>query len=198
MKASYFLASKYSEALIKTLEDKGEIGNLEKYVEAFRKLKSVLEEDEILRDTVYSPLISPDYIVKKFAEVAEFEEKIFVQFLEVLAKKRRQNLIPLISYILYQQNLERERVVEVRLILPKNVSKNIIDRIKNAIQSKTGREIKLITEIEEEIIGGLQLYIGDKFFDYSVKGFLDNIQSAYAPTGGGDNFWELIQMNLQR
>jgi len=188
MKASYFLASKYAQAFLHTLEEKGEITRLDKYVEAFQKLKQALDSDVIFRDLVYSPLVPPKYIVSRLKDVSEFEDPIFDQFLEILVDKRRQNLIPFMSHILYQDSLEREKVVEVRVILPNEVTEKIINNIKQTIHDKTGRKIKLVTEFNEDLIGGLQLYIGDKFFDYSVKGFLDDIQSAYAPVGGGELF----------
>lgn len=188
MKASYFLASKYAQAILGTLEEKGEISRLDEYVEAFQRLKKALESSETLRDMAYSPLIPPKYIVTKLKDVSEFDDTIFIQFLEVLVGKGRQNLIPFMSHILYQESLEREKVVEVRLVLPNKVTNTIINQIKQAIHNKTGRKIKLITQFNEDLIGGLQLYIGDKFFDYSVKGFLEDIQSAYAPVGGGEIF----------
>jgi len=188
MKASYFLASKYAQALLGTLEEKGEISRLDEYVEAFQRLKKALESSESLRDMVYSPLIPPKHIVSRMKDVSEFDDTVFVQFLEVLVDKRRQNLIPFMSHILYQESLEREKVVEVRLVLPNEVSNTIINQVKQAIQNKTGRKIKLRTQFNEDLIGGLQLYIGDKFFDYSVKGFLEDIQSAYALSGGGEIF----------
>ncbi|HBT51224.1 ATP synthase F1 subunit delta [Petrotoga olearia] len=187
MKASYFLASKYAQALLNTLEKKGEISRLDEYVEAFQRLKKALDSSETLRDLVYSPLVPTKHIVTRMKEVSEFEDTIFIQFLEALVDKRRQNLIPFMSLILYQESLEREKVVEVRLILPSRTTNKVINQIKQAIHNKTGREIKLVTEFKEDLIGGLQLYIGDKFFDFSVKGFLQNIQSAYAPVGGGEN-----------
>jgi F-type H+-transporting ATPase subunit delta len=188
MKASYFLATKYAQALLGTLEEKGEISRLNEYVEAFQRLKKALESSETLRDMVYSPLIPPKYIVSRMKDVSEFDDTIFVQFLEVLVDKSRQNLIPFMSHILYLESLEREKIVEVRLVLPNEVSNTIINQVKQTIQNKTGKKIKLITQFNEDLIGGLQLYIGDKFFDYSVKGFLENIQSAYAPVSGGEIF----------
>ncbi|PNR97099.1 ATP synthase F1 subunit delta [Petrotoga sp. 9PWA.NaAc.5.4] len=188
MKASYYLASKYVYAFLEVLRESGEIENLDNFVEAFQKIVETVEKDESIRDIVYSPLLPYDYIVDKLLEISGLNNNIFRNFLRILVQKRRQQLIPLISSILHEESLELKKVVEVKIVLSKKISNELLKDIKNVIHNKTGRKIKLITEYNEEIIGGLQLYIGDKFFDYSVKGFLENIQSAYAPTAGGEFF----------
>ncbi|HOB16797.1 MAG TPA: ATP synthase F1 subunit delta [Defluviitoga sp.] len=188
MKPSYFLASKYSEALINILSQKAKINHLENYVKAFREISTIMEENESFKDVIFNPLLPVDFVVNKLVEVSDYEDEIYINFLKTLVQKKRLNLIPLITELLYRKNLELNETIEVKLILAKNVSKKVLNEIKSTLQKNTGKNIKLVVDFEEELIGGMQLYIEDKFFDYSVKGFLDNIQSAYAPTGGGEIF----------
>ncbi len=74
------MASKYAQALLDTLEERGQISRLDDYVEAFQRLKKALESSETLRDMVYSPLIPPKYIVTKLKDVSEFDDTILFNF----------------------------------------------------------------------------------------------------------------------
>jgi len=186
MKPSYFLASKYTEALINILTQKSKIDQLEKFLKAFQEISNIMEKDESYKDIIFNPLLPTDFIVKKLIDVSNFKDDIFVNFLKALVQKKRLNLIPLITELLYRKDLELNKIIEVKLILAQKVTKNILDNISSTIQKNTGKNIRLVVDYEEELIGGMQLYIGDKFFDYSVKGYLESIQSAYAPTGGGE------------
>lgn len=188
MKPSYFLASKYTEALINILTQKSKIDQLEKFLKAFQEISNIMEKDESYKDIIFNPLLPTDFVVKKLVDVSNFMDDIFVNFLKALVQKKRLNLIPLITELLYRENLELNKTIEVKLILAKKVSKKVLDEISRTIQKNTGKNIKLVVDYEEELIGGMQLYIGDNFFDYSVKGFLESIQSAYAPAGGGEIF----------
>jgi F-type H+-transporting ATPase subunit delta len=188
MKPSYFLASKYTEALINILTQKDKIDELEKFVIAFQEISKIMEDNESFRDVIFNPLLPIDFVVKKLLDVSNFDDMIFVNFLKALVQKKRLNLIPFITELLYRESLELNKTIEVKLILAKKVSKKVLDEISRTIQKNTEKNIKLVVDYEEELIGGMQLYIGDNFFDYSIRGYLDNIQSAYAPAGGGEIF----------
>jgi F-type H+-transporting ATPase subunit delta len=134
MKPSYFLASKYTEALINILTQKSKIDQLEKFLKAFQEISNIMEKDESYKDIIFNPLLPTDFVVKKLVDVSNFMDDIFVNFLKALVQKKRLNLIPLITELLYRENLELNKTVEVKLILAKKVSKKVLDEISDGIR----------------------------------------------------------------
>jgi F-type H+-transporting ATPase subunit delta len=184
MKSSYSLASRYVQAFINILEENNKINDLETYIEFIKKIVSKISSEEDFKSIIQNPLIPEKFIVDQMLHVSETEDFLLKSFLEAIVKKKRQYSLNLILKVLEQYNNERKKIVEVNLITAKSLSEDLIKNISSSVQNKTGRHIEILEEIKEDLIGGLQIFIDDKLFDYSVKGYLENIRNTYVAAGG--------------
>ncbi|SDC61121.1 ATP synthase F1 subunit delta [Geotoga petraea] len=184
MRNSYSVAKRYSDALINLLSENKKLNELDTYISNLQNIISEMNENQVFYDLINSPLLPDDLITKKIVEKANTEDEVFKKFLNFIVIKKRQNLLPLVSKLLINFSYELKNIVLVDLISAKELEESTIDTIKNNLKSKTGRNVNLDLTIDESLIGGIQIYLDDKLFDYSVKGYLNSVKEIYAVNGG--------------
>lgn len=160
-----------------------------------------LEEITSFQDDVLNP--NPRFRDLLFSEAIGHDEKValiertiqpaaspfFINFLKVLAGHGRLNLLPLIlnvAWLEHEQRSGRQRVT-VKSAVPLNEEQ--LSSIKNRLQSALNSEPILIPSVDENLIGGLVIQVGDTVYDGSLqtrlsslrqrlrKGYLHEIQS---------------------
>ena len=79
----------------------------------------------------------------------------------------------------YEQLMKAKRgEVEATIISADPLTKAQTDQISKAIESELGgsaKKVILSTQVDESLIGGLQVQIGDKFLDLSVSSRIDSL-----------------------
>merc|ERR1712029_208864 len=77
----------------------------------------------------------------------------------------------------YVKLMKAKRGVEVTIISADNLNKTQMDAVTTAMKSQVpaGSKVLLKTLVDPSLLGGLQVQIGDKFLDLSVKSRIDTI-----------------------
>ncbi|AEX85982.1 hypothetical protein XO10_07850 [Marinitoga sp. 1135] len=184
MKASISVATRYVDAFFEYLSKNNKLDKLEEYVNAIKKIVEKIENDHMFADMIGNPLLPKDYIAMEIAKTAEIDDVDFNKFIRAIVYKKRQLMLPMIFTLLEQKNNELKKVVKVKVITPYALNKENIEELRGLIHKKTGRTAELDSEIDESLIGGMQLQLEDKVFDYSVKGILEKIGREYASKRG--------------
>jgi len=108
-----------------------------------------------------------------------FENKIsdeMMNFLFILVDKRRtRNVFEIKDEVdkLVDKNLDIERAYVKSAIALNEEEKTII---KENLEKMTGKKVKLKAVVDEDLIGGLYIKIGDKVIDGSLKNKLDKMK----------------------
>lgn len=101
---------------------------------------------------------------------------LFTRFLKVLAEHERLDLLPIIysvAQVEYDRRSGRRRVtVKSAVPLSESQIQSITDRLKAALPF----EPILITEVDESLLGGLVIQVGDTVYDSSLKSRLKSLQ----------------------
>ncbi|KLO23250.1 hypothetical protein X275_03395 [Marinitoga sp. 1197] len=184
MKFSISLATRYVEAFIEYLSKESKLNKLDEYVKALKNVVDKINNDSLFYDLIGNPLLPKDYIVMQIVKVADIDDKNFNRYIKVLVYKNRQLMIPMVYTLLEQKNNELKKFAKVDITIPYNINKDMINELKNIIHQKTGRKVILNTKLDEDLIGGIQLQLEDKIFDYSIKGILEKIGREYASKRG--------------
>jgi F-type H+-transporting ATPase subunit delta len=184
MKNSYSVAKRYSDALINLLSENNKVNNIDDYIENLKNIISEMNENQVFYDLINSPLLPKNFITEKLVEKSKTKDEILKKFLGLVVIKKRQGLIPMITKLLINFSYELKKHVLVDLISAKELEQSTIENIKNNLKSKTGRDVSLDLTIDDSLIGGIQIYLDDKLFDYSVKGYLNSVKGIYAANGG--------------
>ncbi|WP_437225393.1 ATP synthase F1 subunit delta [Planctomicrobium sp. SH661] len=147
-----------------------------------------LEELTSFQDDVLNR--NPEFAGLLTSELANTEEKLgliertiqpvaspfFTNFLKVLAQHGRLNLFPLVLSLAWQEQERRngQQRVTVKSAVP--LSEQQLSSIKNRLQSALNSEPILIPSVDENLIGGLVIQVGDTVYDGSLKSRLGSLR----------------------
>jgi len=184
MKNSISVATRYVEAFLEYLSENNVLDKLDEYVKGIKKIVDKINEDKEFCDLIGNPLLPKDYVAMQIINASETKDVNFNKFIEVIVYKKRQLMLPMIYTLLEQKNNELKKLIRVKIATPYELKNKTIEELKEIILKKTGRKAILDSEINKDLIGGLQLQLEDKVFDYSIKGMLEKIGREYASKRG--------------
>ena len=93
-------------------------------------------------------------------------------FLQVLLDAGRIKLAPEIAELFEREKTKAQGVVDVTMVSAYPTEPNEESKIAAAVKSRTGKECEIRTEVDESLIGGAVIRVGDSVIDISLKGRL--------------------------
>ena len=103
-----------------------------------------------------------------------------LNFIRVLAENQRLLLLPEIAAIYETLRAEAEKTVNVVVDSAFELSAAQQERIASALKKRMGREIKLVCQVNKELLGGVVIRAGDKVIDGSARTRLSEMATALA------------------
>jgi F-type H+-transporting ATPase subunit delta len=161
------VAERYAHGLFELTQ---QLHNTESVHLDFSDLANVLKQDDSLIRFLAAPQIVDS---DKSAVVAKiFKGKVAAQLyylLELLVAKRRTDFIAEIATEFARLYHDSKGIVETRLVSAIPLTTEEIGSIKTRLNKLTGRTIEIITEVDEDIIGGVIAFVGNKIIDCSIR-----------------------------
>ena len=171
---SLIVARRYARALN---EDAAEKNAVKEVDDDIAMIEESMEGSPELRRFFADPMINAE---KKGNVInALFEKRVHattLSFLQLLTRKRRENLFPEIVGAYNKLRNEQLGVVEalVRVALPLSDAEE--KKVKEGIEKLTGKKVQLRTEVDAAIMGGIIIRVGDMVYDGSVLHQLDSLK----------------------
>lgn len=161
------IARQYAEAIYGLGQDQRCLASLEQEVEQFLQLFC---QEEDLRVFLESPLISAGAKKTVLAKGLEGQvSEILLHFLYLLADKQRFLILPEIAAAFRALLDEKEGRARAQVTTAREVDRELMQLISQAIAGKIGRQIVIKHQVNPELIGGIVLRIGDIQVDGSIK-----------------------------
>lgn len=166
----------YSEALF-------EVALEENKMDLFLdELSFVLETFEIHGD-FYELFKTPLVKVDEKKEVIEkvFGDKLSKEmnnFLKIIIDKRRGHFIEQIKWSYEDMVNKHKGIVKAVAITAVPLKKEDKMILQNKLSSLTGKTVNLSNEIEESVVGGILIKIGDKVIDGTIKSRLEEMKES--------------------
>ena len=143
-------------------------------------IASTIEENKELQLLLESPIIKTE--AKKAALVALFDKKIDTTSLKLINLLVENKRLPLLSDVaqqythLYNQH-KGSQVAEVTtaIALTGDLEEKVLEKVKEI----TGKKVRLEKIVDPSIIGGFILKVGDKQFDASILGKMNNLRREF-------------------
>ena len=172
------LAGRYAKSLIDLAVEKNQ---LEEAYKDMVFLQALCKSNPDFVALLKSPIISAD---KKQAIIKALTEGkvsgIAAAFISLLIRKGRESVLPQIAPAFIEQYKRLKGIQTVSLTTAAPVSedlkKAIVDKVKTQLPSKT---IELTTTVDEDLIGGFVLQIGDTLVDASIAYDLNAIKKQF-------------------
>ncbi|HEV8488553.1 MAG TPA: F0F1 ATP synthase subunit delta [Candidatus Limnocylindrales bacterium] len=99
-----------------------------------------------------------------------------VNLVRLLAQRGRADLLPAISGE-FRRLLNRKRgIVEAVATSAKPLSQADREAVRERVEAMTGAKVELQAEVDESLIGGLTVRVGDRLLDASIRGRLERLR----------------------
>ena len=95
-----------------------------------------------------------------------------LNFLRLLKKKNRLNLLPSIASYFQEIVDDNAGIVRGEVIAAVSIE-NDLSEIESSLSKKLNKKVILSSSIDQSIIGGIKIRIGDRLFDGTVKSKLN-------------------------
>jgi len=179
--SSFRVASRYAKSLLELAKDQNK---LEEVNEDMRLIDQVCRENHDLVLLLKNPIIN--HSIKKTVLHALFEGKIndlTMAILDITTRKNREPLLPLIAseFHLQYNHLKgiQEASVTTSFALDDSLRKKINDIV---IKISKGNSVELTEIVDESIIGGYLLKVGDTQLDDTLSSKLKELDLEFKHT----------------
>lgn len=144
-----------------------------------RHILDTLEKNPELRDVLSSPILTGDQKKSVLLNVFEQSEKITTNLLRLLVENKRISFLGEVAsrYIYLYDLMKGEKVAEITTAVP--LTSELEEDILNRVEKLTGNKVALENIIDQNIIGGFILRIGDLQFNASIANQLNSLRREF-------------------
>lgn len=172
------LAHRYAKSLIDLSLERGELESVHKDM---LYLQAVTKSNPDFVALLRSPVISADKKQSILDAVTNGRiGELAASFNRLLVRKGREANLPEIISSFIDQYKEHEQIFTVKLTTAVPVTDKVKEEIMNKLRSQSNmKNIELTTVVDESLIGGFVLQVGDKLVDASVIYDLNNVRKQF-------------------
>ena len=163
--------AQYAQAILELATKSGAPAGLESTVEAdLTGINQVVAKTPDLKLILEHPAVSAEK--KKALIVSAFKSSVddlTMRLLELLADKRRMDLLPAIEKKYKALLNARKNIVAASLTCSEKLQDSAIANIKARLTEHLGKRLELDVKVDPSLIAGVVLRLGDQVIDGSVK-----------------------------
>ena len=104
----------------------------------------------------------------------------FVNFLGLLAEKHRMPVLFRIQRQFEDRWKEEHRMLDVTVTSAVELDPEVVKRVGSEIEKQTGHDVELSSDVNEKILGGIVLQVGNMVLDASIRNRLEKLRKAVA------------------
>ena len=171
------LARVYAESLFGVAKEKGDLDTVR---DQLAQICDAFERDRDLEVFFFSPYFSSQEKLEGLRRAVDDADPEFLNFLELLIEKHRMAAIYRIRREYEDLWKQENRRLDVTLTSAIELDPSVIEEVGAAVEKQTGREVDLTSRVDEGIIGGLVLQVGNMVLDTSIHNNLEKLRQSVA------------------
>ena len=171
------IARVYAEALFDVAKEKG---SLDRVYEELNQFADAMRDDRELQVFFFSPYFSSAEKSEGLEKAVSGADAEFVNFLNLLNEKHRMPLIFRIQRQFEDAWKEENRKLDVTVTSAVELDPDVAKQVGDEIEKQTGRDVELQSRVDESILGGLVLQVGNKVLDASIRNRLEKLRKTVA------------------
>ena len=144
-----------------------------------RKVAATISENSELQQLLSSPVVKNEVKKNSLAAIFKGSHEITMGLINTLADNKRIDLLQEVAfkYIIQYEKMKAEDVAVVTTAVPLSAAleKQVLAKVKEL----TGSKVSLENKIDENIVGGFVLRIGDLQYDASVANKLNTLKREF-------------------
>jgi F-type H+-transporting ATPase subunit delta len=135
-------------------------------------------QDKSMLDALEAPTMTEDQKAELAIKVGgEQIDDQCKNLIKVMAENGRLTLFPEIYELFEVYRDEDAGVIEAQVVSAQALSADDEKRLADALNKRLGREIKIVSKVDESLLGGAIIRAGDIVIDGSIQGRLDKLST---------------------
>jgi F-type H+-transporting ATPase subunit delta len=171
------LAEVYARALFEAAK---EDDVLDRVHDELGEFADALDEDRNLQVFLFSPYFSSEEKKDGVTKIVTEADERLVNFLELLAERHRMPAVFRIRRTFDAMWAEENKLLPVTVTSAVDLDEGLVKDIGKRIEEQTGREVELSSTVDPEVLGGLQVRVGNMVLDATVRNRLEQLRKQVA------------------
>jgi F-type H+-transporting ATPase subunit delta len=167
----------YAEALFDVAKEKG---RLDAIGDELAQFADALDADRELQVFFFSPYFSSAEKADGLKRAISGADAEFINFLELLIEKHRTPEIFRIRRQFEEMWKKENRRIDVTVTSAVELDPAVVGKIGEEIERQTGKKVELASRVDEEILGGVVLQVGNMVLDASIRSRLEKLRKSVA------------------
>ncbi len=167
----------YAEALFDVAK---EHGRLDEIREELGQFADALGRDRELQVFFFSPYFSSAEKAAGARRAIVDADPEFVNFLELLIEKHRVPEVFRIRRHFEELWKEENKRIDVTVTSAVELDPAVVAKVGEEIERQVGRKVELASRVDEEILGGIVLQVGNMVLDASIRSRLEKLRKSVA------------------
>ncbi len=168
MAESQTIARPYADAAFKLAL---EMNTLADWSDAIARLSAIMQADEA-QALIGNPRLSAAAIGAVIGDAAGQLSNEQRNFVQILAENDRLAVLPEIAIQFEEKRSQHEQVLDAKVTSAYPLTQQQIADIVATLQQRFGRKVKAQADVDNDLIGGVSIRVGDEVIDASVRGKL--------------------------
>lgn len=171
------LQGRYASALFDLASESGNVSAVESDLE---KLELALQESSELNELIRNPQVSRNQADETMASVCEILDLsgLTRNFVGVLAGNRRLGRLPDIIRAFFAIAAAERGEATAEVSTAHALNEDQIEALRQKLEAREGRNVKIRTNVDPDLLGGLVVTIGSKRIDSSIRTRLNSLAQA--------------------
>ena len=171
------IARVYSEALFEVAKEKGDLDRVRDELGAFA---DALAGDRDMQVFFFSPYFHSAEKREAIGRAISGASEEFVNFLELLVEKHRMPVIFRIRRQFDELWKRENKKLDVTLTSAVELDPEVVRKVGEEIEKQTGQSVELTNRVDDGIVGGLVLQVGNMVLDASIRNRLEKLRKSVA------------------
>jgi F-type H+-transporting ATPase subunit delta len=171
------IARVYADALFRAAKEAGKLDDVRDQLNQFA---DALDESREMQVFLFSPYFSSAEKQEGIAKAVDGADDLIVNFLGLLNEKHRMPVIFRIRRAFEDMWAKENKRLDVNVTSAVKLDEGVAERLGEEIEKQTGQKVRLTSEVDEEILGGLVLRVGNMVLDASIRNRLDKLRKNVA------------------
>jgi F-type H+-transporting ATPase subunit delta len=167
------VAYRYAKALMELSIEQKAVRTVEKDM---RLVEETIEGNESLNDVLNSPVLKSADKEKAMEALFKGSQPLSVQLFKLLSRNKRIGILDVVAseFIALCEKAKGQDIAKV--VTPVPLTAELEKKLLKQIESITGGEVSIENTVDESLIGGFILRVGDLEYNASIASKLGNIK----------------------
>jgi F-type H+-transporting ATPase subunit delta len=167
----------YAGALFEVGREKGKLDTLQQQLSEFT---DAIDRNQELQVFFFSPYLSSEEKVQGLKRAISGAEPELINFLELLVDKQRMPEIFRIRREFEELWKQENRRIDVTVTSAVELDPEVVAKIGQEVERQTGEEVDLSSAVDDRILGGIVLQVGNMVLDASIRSRLEKLRKSVA------------------